>query len=189
MFLSLSLSFQPWLLQKPHRFLRDPLLRSVPACGGGLDHTVHNRIRPDVWLRLPAGVEEEEGGWGESSVTWLKEVTLPFPPPAPWSSYRSDAVLGSVCLFLDHLSVTDQKTLGKKRISQDEHAVSGGTPHQHPALSRRPPPPPLLLLLLLFYDIGLHYCTSTAMNPSTSSLLLSPLDSLLLPGTNGEERG
>lgn len=92
----------------------------------------------------------------------------PHPSPAPCSSYwRAVLFSGALALFLlDHLSVTDQKTLGIKNVCQDEHVVPGETPHQHPALSLLPPSPLLLLLLLLLlYNIRLHYCTSTAMKP------------------------
>lgn len=159
--LSPPLPLQPRLLQEPHRFLRDPLLRTLPARGGGLDHAVHNRIRPDVWLRLPAGVEEEEK-WREGSGRGGGSSYLHSPsPPAPWSSYQSDAVLGSTCfLFLDHLSVTDQKKLQPGRACCYR---GNAAPTPHPL--SLPPPPPLLLLRLLFYDIRFHYCTSSAMKP------------------------
>lgn len=125
---SLPVRLQPRLLQKPHRFLRDPLLRSDAARDGGLDHAVHNRIRPDVWLRLPAGVEKEgegvgEGGRrqeGESNAARWKEVWKDNPPHPPHRrSYRSDAVLGSARFFWTISPSPIKKTLEKKKISQD----------------------------------------------------------------------
>lgn len=181
---SLSPSLQPRLLQKPHRFLRDPLLRSDPARDGGLDHAVHNRIRPDVRLRLPAGVEEEEEGGGaggrESRVSpvgrevWTDGPPRSLPPanPCPPPAFISERCCSRErLLFLDHLSLTDQTTLGKKRKENQPGLACcyGETPHRHPALLSPPPPPPppllLLLLLLLFYSIRLHYCASTAIRP------------------------
>lgn len=181
---SLSPSLQPRLLQKPHRFLRDPLLRSDPARDGGLDHAVHNRIRPDVRLRLPAGVEEEEEGGGarggESRVSpvgrevWTDGPPRSLPPanPCPPPAFISERCCSRErLLFLDHLSLTDQTTLGKKEKKNQPGLACcyGETPHRHPALLSPPPPPPppllLLLLLLLFYSIRLHYCTSTAIRP------------------------
>lgn len=182
---SLSPSLQPRLLQKPHRFLRDPLLRSDPARDGGLDHAVHNRIRPDVRLRLPAGVEEEEEGGGaggrESRVSpvgrevWTDGPPRSLPPtnpcPPPRRSYQSDAVLGSACFFWT-ISPSPIKRLWEKKEKENQPGLAccyGETPHRHPALLSPPPPPPppllLLLLLLLFYSIRLHYCTSTAIRP------------------------
>lgn len=81
--LSLSPSplLQPRLFQEPCRLLRDPLLRPVPARDSRLDHAVHNRIRPDVRLGLPAGVEEELP---------LPPPPSPPPPTAHPSSYRSE---------------------------------------------------------------------------------------------------
>lgn len=182
---SLSPSLQPRLLQKPHRFLRDPLLRSDPARDGGLDHAVHNRIRPDVRLRLPAGVEEEEEGGGARGGGRVESRQLegkfgrmalpaPLPPqtPAhPRRSYQSDAVLGSACFFWT-ISPSPIKRLWEKKRKKNQPGLAccyGETPHRHPALLSPPPPPPppllLLLLLLLFYSIRLHYCTSTAIRP------------------------
>lgn len=183
---SLSPSLQPRLLQKPHRFLRDPLLRSDPARDGGLDHAVHNRIRPDVRLRLPAGVEEEEEGGGarggESRVSPVgREVwtdgpprslppAKPLPPP-PGVHIRAMLFSGALAFFgpsLPHRS----NDFGEKKRKKNQPGLAccyGETPHRHPALLSPPPPPPppllLLLLLLLFYSIRLHYCTSTAIRP------------------------
>lgn len=184
--LCVPVPLQPWLLQKPHRFLRDPLLRSVPACNGGLDHTVHNRIRPDVWIRLPAGVEkEEEGGGGRSSIASWKEVALPSPCPEPTSSYQSDDVLGSACFFFFFFfwpSLRDRsKDLVKKKkwISQRGRACCCRA-------NATPPPPLLQLVLLLLYVITVP---PLLWHPSTSFLLPGLLDSALLPGRCGEERG
>lgn len=118
---------QPRLLQKPHRFLRDPLLRPDPTRHGGLDHAVHNRIWPDVWLRLPAGVEEEE----EWSPTPPQPSFIPFlclAPPLPGVHIGAMLFSGALAFFLLFFFVffsfwtichhTDQKTW-KKKISQD----------------------------------------------------------------------
>lgn len=206
---SLSPSLQPRLLQKPHRFLRDPLLRSDPARDGGLDHAVHNRIRPDVRLRLPAGVEEEEEGGGarggESRVSpvgrevWTDGPPRSLPPanPCPPPAFISERCCSRErLLFLDHLSLTDQTTLGKKRKKKSARTrmlLRGNTtPTPRPSLS---PAPHHHHLYYYYY----YYYYSTASDfitvppllsdPSTSSLLPSPLDGALLPGTNGEERG
>lgn len=152
---SLSPSLQPWLLQKPHRFLRDPLLRSDPARDGGLDHAVHNRIRPDVRLRLPAGVEEEEEGGGaggrESRVSpvgrevWTDGPPRSLPPanPCPPPAFISERCCSRErLLFLDHLSLTDQTTLGKKRKRKSARTrmlLRGNTtPTPRPSLSPAP---------------------------------------------------
>ena len=173
---SLSVSLQPRLLQKPHRFLRDPLLRSDPARDGGLDHAVHNRIRPDVWLRLPAGVEEEEGvgeerGREGSRVSPVgREVWTdgpprsppprqPHPPPPlllPGVHIRAMLFSGALAFFgpsLPHRSndFGKKKKRRKKKSARTRMLLRGNTtPTPRPSL--RPPPlkpPPLLLLLLL----------------------------------------
>ena len=160
---SLSVSLQPRLLQKPHRFLRDPLLRSDPARDGGLDHAVHNRIRPDVGRGAGGGGGEGGGGGGGgggegSRVSPVgREVWTDGPPrspqtrkPNPPRPSSSPAFISERCcsrerlLFLDHLSLTDQTTLGKKKkkkkkISQDSHAVTGKHHTDPPPFS--PPPP------------------------------------------------
>lgn len=61
----LLLCFQSRLYKEPHRFLRAALLRSAAARGGRLDLPVHNRVRPDVRLRIPAGVARwrSDGAW------------------------------------------------------------------------------------------------------------------------------
>lgn len=152
---SLSPSLQPRLLQKPHRFLRDPLLRSDPARDGGLDHAVHNRIRPDVRLRLPAGVEEEEEGGGaggrESRVSpvgrevWTDGPPRSLPPanPCPPPAFISERCCSRErLLFLDHLSLTDQTTLGKKRKRKSARTRmllwGNTTPTPRPSLSPAP---------------------------------------------------
>lgn len=152
---SLSPSPQPRLLQKPHRFLRDPLLRSDPARDGGLDHAVHNRIRPDVRLRLPAGVEEEEEGGGarggESRVSpvgrevWTDGPPRSLPPanPCPPPAFISERCCSRErLLFLDHLSLTDQTTLGKKKKKKSARTrmlLRGNTtPTPRPSLSPAP---------------------------------------------------
>lgn len=117
---------QPRLLQEPHRFLRDPLLRPDAARDGGLDHAVHNRIRPDVWLGLPAGVEEEEEkeeerGEGSRGGRW-KEVWKDPRPPAPLGVHIGAMLfLGALAFFgpsLPHRSI-DLEVKKKKKISQD----------------------------------------------------------------------
>lgn len=207
---SLSPSLQPRLLQKPHRFLRDPLLRSDPARDGGLDHAVHNRIRPDVRLRLPAGVEEEEEGGGaggrESRVSPVgREVwtdgpprslppAKPLPPP-PGVHIRAMLFSGALAFFgpsLPHRS-NDFGKKRKKKSARTRMLLRGNTtPTPRPSLS---PAPHHHHLYYYYY----YYYYSTASDfitvppllsdPSTSSLLPSPLDGALLPGTNGEERG
>lgn len=153
---SLSPSLQPRLLQKPHRFLRDPLLRSDPARDGGLDHAVHNRIRPDVRLRLPAGVEEEEEGGGarggESRVSPVgREVwtdgpprslppAKPLPPP-PGVHIRAMLFSGALAFFgpsLPHRS-NDFGKKRKKKSARTRMLLRGNTtPTPRPSLSPAP---------------------------------------------------
>lgn len=206
---SLSPSLQPRLLQKPHRFLRDPLLRSDPARDGGLDHAVHNRIRPDVRLRLPAGVEEEEEGGGarggeESSLAswkgsldgWPSPLPSPRKPlPTPGVHIRAMLFSGALAFFgpsLPHRS-NDFGKKKEKKISQDSHAVTGKHHTDTPPFSLPRPHHHHLYYYYYYY----YYSTASDFitvppllsDPSTSSLLPSPLDGALLPGTNGEERG
>lgn len=206
---SLSPSLQPRLLQKPHRFLRDPLLRSDPARDGGLDHAVHNRIRPDVRLRLPAGVEEEEEGGGaggrESRVSpvgrevWTDGPPRSLPPanpcPPPGVHIRAMLFSGALAFFgpsLPHRS-NDFGKKKEKKISQDSHAVTGKHHTDTPPFSLPRPHHHHLYYYYYYY----YYSTASDFitvppllsDPSTSSLLPSPLDGALLPGTNGEERG
>lgn len=138
---------QPRLLQEPHRFLRDPLLRTLPARDGGLDHAVHNRIRPDVWLRLPAGVEEEEK-WREGSGRGGASSYLHYPPaPCTVELISKRCCSWEHLLFvLDHLSVTDQKKTSARRSM----LLPGGTPHQHPTLS--PSHRPHLYVYYFYYS-------------------------------------
>lgn len=206
---SLSPSLQPRLLQKPHRFLRDPLLRSDPARDGGLDHAVHNRIRPDVRLRLPAGVEEEEEGGGarggESRVSpvgrevWTDGPPRSLPPanPCPPPAFISERCCSRERLLffgpsLPHRS-NDFGKKKEKKISQDSHAVTGKHHTDTPPFSLPRPHHHHLYYYYYYY----YYSTASDFitvppllsDPSTSSLLPSPLDGALLPGTNGEERG
>lgn len=62
---------QSRLYEEPHRFLRAALLWSAAARGRRLDLSVHNRVRPDVRLRIPAGVVKEwaRGRRGERLLT------------------------------------------------------------------------------------------------------------------------
>lgn len=65
--------------------------------------------------RMGRGCEWSLAEWMEENVFWKDEAltTLPLRPLLR-PSYLSDAVLGSACFFLDHLSLTDQTTLYKK---------------------------------------------------------------------------
>lgn len=93
-------------------------------------------------------------------------ITLPTLPTA----VHIGAMLfsGAPAFFGPSLPHRLKRLWKKKKSARTSMLLRGNTtPTTPPCPSAPPPPPPLLLLLLLllFYNIKLHYCTSTAIKP------------------------
>lgn len=109
----LLLCFQSRLYEEPHRFLRAALLWSAAARGGRLDLPAHNRVRPDVRLRIPAGVARWRRRGERSSEVLLNRDHLLHRDCKPHPVRITHAVIG----YRHQLHPRRRDTRNRKRRS------------------------------------------------------------------------
>lgn len=110
----------------------------------------------------------------------------PSPPPASHVCVHIRAMLFSGALaFLDHLSLTDQKT---EKISQDSHAVTGQHHTYTPPLTLPPTTNFTTITTTTILQLQTTLLYLHCFQTSNVTLLPSSLDGAMLPGTSGEER-